>query len=404
LFVIDTIPSNNNKRKLIQSSSKKVNKKHFISENDQRKIDKLLEHHSPEALQTIAKSVSSNKDLIKQRRASKRTIGASKATFDLWDDSTETTTITNNVPKLSGVKACAGTCPIEFTPAPAKHTETSVSLSVIPPSRKLSKFKERTNANKPTQVRVDVAQPGQSYNPDPEQHQDVIGEALAIELKRNEALEYKNTPLSTGLKEETMRIMITTSDDEDDDSSSNSSNSDDEEDGTTKVSSSVKRKEKLTRAERNKRKRVKAEQVALQERKKAKKLLSSVNDAKKTVKDLRKEEEVRTVKRNEIKALKEEERNKPVGVNVIQQLSKIDPLNVPSLPVALTEELQSGRGDGKGGGSLRTVRPKGSLLTDRVESLISRKMANRKVMQKKKVVEGKRRKMKSGKDREYLLA
>jgi nucleolar protein 53 len=88
---------------------------------------------------------------------------------------------------------------------------------------------------------------------------------------------------------------------------------------------------------------------------------------------------------------------KPLGMNVIGKLSELDPINAPSLQVALTDELKDG--------SLRTVRPKGSLLTDRMESMISRKMANRKAAHKKKVVHGKKRKnMKGGKGREYLLA
>ena len=68
------------------------------------------------------------------------------------------------------------------------------------------------------------------------------------------------------------------------------------------------------------------------------------------------------------------------------------------MPFALTEELKE-----TGGGRLRTVRPKGSLLKDRMESLGARGLANRRTLQKKNVVQGKRRKMKGGKHREFLV-
>merc|ERR1719491_592214 len=144
----------------------------------------------------------------------------------------------------------------------------------------------------------------------------------------------------------------------------------------------------MTRAQRNKQKRVKAEQTILHERKRAKRLLAAVNDSKIIAKKLMKEERILQAKRKEIHALKDEKRSKPIGSNVISSLSKLDPLNVPSLPVALTEELK------KNGGGLRSVIPKGNLLTDRMESMVSRKMANRKKAYKKNVVEGKRRKLK----------
>jgi len=102
-------------------------------------------------------------------------------------------------------------------------------------------------------------------------------------------------------------------------------------------------------------------------------------------------------RREELNSLKFEKRSQPIGSNVLSNLSKLDPINVPSLPVALTEELKNS------GGGLRSVKPKGSLLTDRMESMVSRKMAYRKKAYKKNVVEGKRRKMKGGRGSEFML-
>jgi nucleolar protein 53 len=261
-------------------------------------------------------------------------------------------------------------------------------------SRDIIKDRELQKKTARKTIKVEPAQPGMSYRPDEEQHQDVIGEALSIELLRKEAIEYKNAPLGGGeLNEETMALIVGSSDEE----SSDEEEEDDNIDMNGTGRAPVKRKEKLTRAQRNKQKRIKQEQLALQEKKRKKLLIASLSDAKKVTKEVRKEEAAKLARRQEIQALKDEERAKPIGGNIIGSLAELDPINAPSLPVALTEELK--------GGSLRTIKPKGSLVTDRIESFISRKMANRKAISTKNIVHGKRRKnIKGGKDREYILA
>ena len=126
--------------------------------------------------------------------------------------------------------------------------------------------------------------------------------------------------------------------------------------------------------------------------------MASLSEHKKTAKQIAKEEAEKAERREELRRLKAERQIEPLGKGVMTKLSTIDPIRAPALPVALTEELAE-----QGGGTLRTVRPKGSLLTDRMESLVDRKMAARKTLTKKNVVQGKKRKMKGGKHREYLL-
>ena len=173
--------------------------------------------------------------------------------------------------------------------------------------------------------------------------------------------------------------------------------SNDDNDTNSSTIKPLKRKEKFTRAQRNKQKRVKALQVQLKEKKRVKQLLNSLQDAKRITKEMRKKDAELVARKDELNVLKEEEFAKPLGVNVIAKRSQLDPINAPSLPVALTEELK--------GGSLRTVKPKGSLLTDRLESMISRKMANkRNTDNKKRQVHGKKRRMKGGKGRDFLLS
>mmetsp|Transcript_8283 Transcript_8283/g.12475 ORF Transcript_8283/g.12475 Transcript_8283/m.12475 type:complete len:472 (-) Transcript_8283:50-1465(-) len=429
LFVLDSTPdvnmnvnvnvnnttSKGKRRKKQHSSSSlpfstslniKQGKKNRISELDEKQIKKILETHSTEKVISMA---SAQEKILKQRKRSRRVAGNAKANFDLWGeeedgvgggggDGTKKRKMTKPaatklIPVKSGVAAAGGTAPIEFKSVSKKSLRKDIQQPAELSNKQL-KMRQMLKEKARKSVQVELAQPGQSYRPDEEQHQDAIGEALSIELRRKEAIEYGDAPIGGGkMSDETMALLVHSSDEESSDSD------DDDEDGDNETSSAsvtaVKRKEKLTRSERNKQKRVKALKVALDEKKRVKKLLNSLQDAKRISKEIRKEEAERIARKEEINALKEDQKSKPLGINLIEKISQLDPIHAPALPVALTEELKDG--------SLRTVKPKGSLLTDRMESMISRKMANRKSLSKKRVVHGKRR-MKGGKGREFLLA
>lgn len=404
LFVIDSTPDvsqtglfntnkhRKNKRKQHESTlTLKQGKNNRISELDEMKIKNMMKRHSKEEIIELANA---NEERMKQRKRVKRVAGTAKANFDLWGngDNNQPKSIkdkgTKMVPVKVGVAAAAGTAPIVFKAVPKASLRKDIQQPAVLSSKEL-KRKERLKENARKSVQIELAQPGQSYRPDEEQHQDIIGEALGVELRRKEAEEYKAAPIGGGrMSKHTLSLLVNSSDEE------SSDDEEDEENVTAPIS--VKRKEKLTRAQRNKQKRAKAMKLELEEKKKAKKFLQTFSQAKQISKDIRKKEAERIARKEEIKALKEEKLSKPLGINVIDQISKLDPINAPSLPVALTEELKDG--------SLRTIKPKGSLLTDRVESMISRKMAHRKTMEKKRIVNGKRRKMKGGKGREFLLA
>lgn len=368
----------------------KQSKKHRISKMDERQIRQIMQRHSPEGIRDLA---ASNQVRVEQRRRSKRIAGSAKTSFDLWAEATDVTKEkgTKIMPFTSGVKSSAGTAPIEFKPVSRSALRKDIQQPAKV-SNKLMKTREVFKKNATSSIQVELAQPGQSYRPDEEQHQDVIGEALGIELRRKEALDYRAAPLGGGaMSDETLAILARSSDDE----SSDDGGEDDNHGGPTAI---LKRKEKMTRSQRNKQKRVKAEQTILKKRKRAKQLLAAVNDSKIIAKAVKREEATLRARREEINVLKDEKRSQPIGSNVIANLSKLDPINVPSLPVALTEELESN------GGGLRSVKPKGSLLTDRMESMVSRKMANRKKAYKKNVVEGKRRKVRGGKGGGFVLS
>jgi len=400
LFVLDTTPDAastlaiaNKKKKRAAAQEKRAtaplrkivqSKKHRISKMDERQIRQIMQRHSSEDIRDL---VASSQVRLEQRGRVKRIAGTAKANFDLWGEAPDVTNEkgTKIMPFTSGGITSAGTAPIEFKAVSRSALRKDIQQPAKV-SNKLLKTRKAFKKNAVKSIQVELARPGQSYRPDEEQHQDVIGEALGIELRRKEALDYKNAPLGGGkMSDETLAILAGSSDDE---------SSDDECDtGPTAI---LKRKEKMTKAQRNKQKRVKAEQTILKKRKLAKQLLAAVNDSKIIAKSVRKEELILSAKRKEIHTLKDEKRSQPIGSNVFANLSKLDPINVPSLPVALTEELKNN------GGGLRSVKPKGSLLTDRMESMVSRNMAYRKVAYKKNVVEGKRRKMK-GRGRQFML-
>ena len=105
----------------------------------------------------------------------------------------------------------------------------------------------------------------------------------------------------------------------------------------------------------------------------------------------------------EVVRLKEERKACPLGKDIWSALSARDPIRAPALPVALTAELRSGDGEG-GGGGLRTVTPKGSLVTDRLESMAARNLISKKRTEGRRVVQGKKRPKRRGdKGTEYLL-
>jgi nucleolar protein 53 len=399
LFVLDTkadvrmgdvgLETETNKRKSTDKKTTDLNvkqsKRNRISAKDERQIKKIMSRHSSEAIVSLA---AGRKKRLQQAKRMKRIAGTATASFDLWDENAPENEEKKVLPFITGAASMGGTAPLRF------HSVTKHSLRKdVQQPAKLSKrqldARRRAESSARNSIKVEPAQPGQSYRPDEEQHQDVIGEALSIELRRKEALDYRNAPVGGGkMSEETLALLVGSSDEE---------SSDDEDDDVEMTNVRHKRKEKLTRAQRNKQKRVKAEAFLLQEKRSKKKHLSQFDYSKTVHKELRKESTAQIARREEINALKAEKKLIPLGVNVIAKRSEMDPINAPSLPVALTDELKDG--------SLRTVKPKGSLLTDRMESLISRKMANRRATSRKHTVQGKRRKnAKGGKGREFMLA
>lgn len=57
-------------------------------------------------------------------------------------------------------------------------------------------------------AKLGVCHPGQSYNPTEEDHQDVLASAVAVELRREEALADEKKPISQGMSNETLAVLV----------------------------------------------------------------------------------------------------------------------------------------------------------------------------------------------------
>lgn len=348
LFMIDTsgdqVPSS--QKPNIETSNKKVK----VSRVDPVLVDKIKANKTAKELVQLAQT--SKAKIPQTRGLLLKTHGIykqEKRNFDLWDqpsnntaDNSSQIVVPKTASKVAAVKPGIGSALAGTAPAPVVYQNK--------PVRKLMDDHK-------TIIHVQPAQGGQSYHPDPLDYQKTIRKALALEQRREAAQAYKDTPISNGLSEETKAMMVRDSDDDDDSSDSENEGGIAIEDGP--VGDMPKRGNKLTRAERNKQKRLKAAKVAREQMAKEKKMKAELSQIGKYKKDLKEEEKKREVKNQQAK--KQETRT--LGKDVEDFLSTVDPIEAPSLPVALQSELQA---------CLRTVKPKGNLVQDRISSLLDR--------------------------------
>jgi nucleolar protein 53 len=191
---------------------------------------------------------------------------------------------------------------------------------------------------------VYVADPGQSYNPDSVQHEDVISEAVAEELQTQAELAYIKQPLY----DPDYELHIAEESEEEEES-----DDEDDEDGKKK-----KDKGKMTRAQRNKQQRHKdllKQQLAAKEEKRLNKSINRVGEIKA---EFAKEDKTNARLKQHVADLKDASlREKP------QRKIGRHTLKPTPMPVLLDKEIP---------GSLRTLVPQGNVATDRFESLHSR--------------------------------
>ena len=362
LFVLDTTAVLPSKKQLEKKEKKVIDPRSNPSLKEQAQIERLVHQHSADELKQLVAAGSAT-----SRRASRK--GAVQPTFDLWGEDSPTLEEDSDKKRSRKLEASSAIGSGMAGIKPASHVE-NVTRPAMPPSSKRKA------------IAIEVARGGQSYNPDKVMHQKVLLEAVRVEQKRQHAEKEAKAPISTGMSAETRKYLLG-SDSEDSDVEDEESLGEGNESGDRQAE---KIQKKLTRAERNKQKRVRAEQHEIQIRKRQKKQQNAVGEAKFIAKHLSREEIDQAKRREEAQKLKEaKERTK--GTDVYHRVSLQNPIHAPTFPVSLSSELK------QTGGSLRTIKPKGSLLTDRMVSLADRDMIAKKQVKKKMRVEGKRRKM-----------
>jgi nucleolar protein 53 len=344
LFVLDVTGETVHQSQLVPKVKRK--KETGLSEKDKQAVARLMEKHEGSAakLKEIAAQGRQTAANSQRRVRTKGVRGQTKAKFDLWD---------NNHDALAAVTADV----VKANRLGAHTPGIGGSLSGTSEQHSLSNTR-RAQAPSQRGMAVDLARSGQSYHPDPVAHKAAIDKAFGIEKRRQDAVDYMETPISNGLSEETRAMMVGDSDTEEED------NAMDEDGDDAPVGLMPKRSLKLTKAERNKQKRVRGEQMIVDKRRINKKLMNEVSEIPRYNKETKKKTRAKQEQREREETLKR--LKKPRGTDWEQKVSNVNPMSAPTLPVALSSELKS---------SLRTLKPKGSLLSDRLGSFRDRKLA-----------------------------
>ena len=214
--------------------------------------------------------------------------------------------------------------------------------------------------SKKSKVSSDLVLPGQSYNPSHRDHQNILAEAVALEIKRKESVEkYGNSTLegenSLIIRADSLDGKATATvaafDNDDDDEHENSDGTDNDmnDDEVSEASNIVTPKKKglLTQAQRNKKRRRNLSTFQKHNEDKNKSLLESIDQLPKILNDLEAFD-----RRMQLRKAAEAAKKKSVPVAA---LSYDEAAEVP-----LSDELR---------GSLRLLLPKGAPLKGRLLSL-----------------------------------
>jgi len=195
-----------------------------------------------------------------------------------------------------------------------------------------------------------VAGPGFSYNPLPLAHQDVLAEALALEIKKREKEMRESRAVQMFKGESSVQSALSDGSDNDDDDEDDDDNEDDEGDGENVSRGAKKGSMKKTKAQRNRERRRKDLEAEKSLELAGKNALKTIDQLPKIVKSIEKEEQ----KAAALRELRKVQRQSAVDVTA---MSYHEAGEVP-----LSDELS---------GSLRRIIPKGSGLNNTVSKLKS---------------------------------
>lgn len=247
-----------------------------------------------------------------------------------------------------------------------KPKENNQAASNIANSNKKRKIE-------PTKKALKVALPGQSYHPTVEDHQNVIAEAVAIEIKRQDALAenalirpsniLNNTEITQMFLSGENFVPDDDEDEEDDDDENALENF--TEDGKVVQRKRVNKNNRLTTAQKNKRRTMKLAQQELEKTKKQGLILNTIDQIKTYQAELQAKEEKSKVKK--------EIREQLLAAKKQLEDNSLTNQDVSTIP--LSDELN---------GSLRTLIPKGIAVVDRTNSMLKAEKLTKKSRQLRK--------------------
>jgi Nop53 (60S ribosomal biogenesis) len=352
IFVVDRV--GNNKVHAVLNKKPQATKfqRNQLSKIDAQKVDSLLrkKHSSGGVVSTKAPSI--------RRRAS------SKPKMDLWDNSP-----TNDTAKPSSEESSVA--PRKLTAEAIRNVVTSTAASIggtiakmtqsvlgatwagIAPVHTVTQAKTKENPVLPVTTVDTRLTPGQSYHPDPSAYQQLLQTAVQVEVARNQAQQKTETPISQGMSSETRALLIGDSDSDDDDDCNVDGTK--EEHSTTNETAMIlpKRTGKLTTAQRNKQKQRRMQEAILKKQQQTKRLLKDIDgELPRFQKEIKRKELLRLQKQEARRLQLQQTPRLPLELH----LAQTNPLAAPTVPIALAPELRS---------SLRTIKPKGSLVQER---------------------------------------
>jgi nucleolar protein 53 len=350
LFVLDTdgaiVPRHERPSRLPRAAKKTktgaATTLRLLSAKEKKQVEALLLAHTP---QQLVKLVKEGKALLDQTRVwthGPRADRTKKATYDLWGET--------DAMAAKPVTRALGSAP----------AGTFAAHTIRKPRQALKKAPKNKDA-----LAVEVARSGQSYRPDPILHQQALRSALGVETRRQVATDYNETPLSQGMTAETKALIVGDTDsEEEEDANDNEMDADGE--STSALAALHKAKAKYTRAQRNKQKRLRVEKAIHEKSHKRRKMENQVAEIPRYKKLFRKENAALVDRKSKVEQAKQAT-TRVKGSKVFEAASEANPIKAPTFPIGLTTEVQTA--------TLRTIRPKGSLVTDRMISLRDRDLA-----------------------------
>jgi hypothetical protein len=294
LFILDRQGSESRRKKVKKELLPKAQKA-FISPTEQKIIEKIVK--------TGKKKSKYGENIVESVRSKAKKVDSSLR--DLWDAPEEVEPVESDLPD---------------------------------PMEEISKRKK---------IRVPL--PGQSYHPTPKDHQNIIAEAVAMEMKLKQAVNNSGSSSSAALipaefsvnsfhlndqTAKTIANMLLQQTEEDDQESSDeeSDNSSNEEDQSQEnqslltTSSLKKRKQKLTTAELNRKKAIKLAQFQMKQTKKEDQFNKAFDQLTNFVSEIEDKEEHLKLQRKLKKFIKQqklrEAENKAVSLSEIKQLHR----------------------------------------------------------------------------------